>query len=568
MLAIHHFFNRAALLSLLLVVLFSCRKTDNYAQEINDTPYLITGEIPLGPNKTYSGFRSSYLVGDTAMLIGRLFLERPGSRILVGGQPVKIEDQSKLSYIRNEYTKQAESLDIIRFVITQEMGLGDHIPISLVANGQTIQAPEISIRKFAGSMHRTDTTLYVDLLTNWKPANSSLYQQKNRPLINNVNLTSEGDIYFSNNTEIDVYKGGKITQLINVNDQFQENGTTFAIKMIQGSAVAYDGNTLTFSAEVTETIPEAATSYIYRLCKMELATQKITTINRTLVTKGRVTVNEVAGPFEGAIGTLKVVATQLKTDMNGALYFVNNYAPARTDWVNEIDWYSNGWGPSFYYISPTVYANICRVDAGGSVKSIFKLEEFFMGPSYYNIPGRPLELTTDYVLSPDGKTAFGTCAVNSMGSIFKQAAYDLEHDEILMMPKSFYFEPYRFFSYDTAAVTGYHKSEMSFGYSLNDEVYLNHYCFTTEGELLAADGVSIAAVDLVNKSLYCYAGTEMGIGTTNAPWQDQKTGPAKKINFGTETMMIGQDKYGNVIYTGSRSNYNQGVTFYKLHSRK
>ncbi|WP_212002045.1 hypothetical protein [Chitinophaga sp. HK235] len=566
MLAIHHFFNRAALVLLLLVVLFSCRKTDEYAQQINDTPYLITGEIGMGPGKKYDGFRRSYLVGDTAMLIGRLFLDRPGSKILVGGQSVKIEEQSRLLYNLNEYTKQPESLDVIRFVITREMGIGDHIPVSLVANGQTIQAPEITIRKFSGSMHRTDTTLYVDLLTNWKPANSNLYQQNYRPLINNVSLTSEGDIYFGNNTEIDAYKGGTITPLIHVNDQFQENGTTFTIKMIQGSVVAYDGNTLTFSAEVTEAVPEAATSYIYRLCKMELATKKITTINRTLVTKGRVTVNEPAGPFEGAIGTLKVVATQLKTDMNGALYFVNNYAASRTDWVNEIDWYSNGWGPSSYYVSPAVYANICRVDAGGSVKSIFKLDEFFMGPSYYNIPGRPLELTTDYVISPDGKTAFGTCAVN-MGMNYKQAAYDLEHDEILMMPKSFYSEPYRFFSYDTSAVTGYHRPEILFSYSLNDDVYLNRYCFTTEGELLASDGASIAAVDLVNKSLYCYAGSEMGIGT-NVPWQDQKTGPAKKVGFGAETMIIGQDKYGNVIYSGSQRDYAQGVSFYKLYSRK
>lgn len=569
MLFIHNFLCRTGLLLLLVALLFSCKKTEEYAKEVNDYPYLITGEIQLESigKGLYKGLQRSYLVGDTLTLVGKFFVDKPGTQIRVGSQTIQPLEKYLLPHGINSYTKQTEYLDVLRFVITKEMGLGAHIPLSIIANGQTLQAPDISIRQFSGSMHRTDTTLYVEQLVNWKPNNADFYRNNGLPMINNYSVTADGAIYFGNQTEIDVCRDGKIINLINAGDKFQENGLIFTIKMIAGNVVAYDGSTLTFSAEVTEDVPEAATSYIFRLCKMDLATRKVTTLNRTLVTKGPVTVNENGGPFEGTVGNLKIVATVLKTDVNGAVYFVNNYSTAGTDHVNEFFWYKNGLGPSSYLVGqPSVYSNLCRVDAGGIVRSLFKQEDLWMGPSPYNIPGFSVQMTFDYVISPDGKLAFCNNQIN-LSMQYSFASYDLEHDEIQAIT-GFTSPPYHFFSYDTSAVTGIHEPELFPYFGLANVNYLSNFLYTPDGDLLILNGSSIAAVNLANKTLYCYAGTEMGL-LASVPSQDKITGPAKDVYFSEPgTRMIGQDKQGTLFYTGPLDDYAKGVNFYRLYSRK
>ena len=136
----------------------SCKKADQYAQLVNNQPYLITGQVGLvniGLG-VYPGYQTSYLVGDTAILIGRFFLDRPGSQIRVGNDIAHIAFRTQVAKMPdsvNQYTGKTDELDYIKFAITASMGLGDHIPVTISANGVTIRLrlyPSLSTRVLSG----------------------------------------------------------------------------------------------------------------------------------------------------------------------------------------------------------------------------------------------------------------------------------------------------------------------------------------------------------------------------------------------------------------------------------
>lgn len=559
---------RHRLIGLVLAALSfsSCKKTNEYAQEVNDTPYLITGEVDFQSigKGYYNGFKRSYLFGDTMTIVGRFFFDKPGAQTRLGNLTIQPLEKYRLANGVNTYTQQTEYLDVMRFLITKEMGIGNHIPFTITGNGKTIQAPDISIQQFTASLHQTDTTLYVEQLANWVPDDLAYYQGNSLPLISHQSTTAEGDVYFGNYTVINALHAGKITRVVKVNDQFMENGSTFTIKSIASSVVTYDGRKLIFSTEVTEGSPEAAASYILRLCSMDLATRQVTTINRTLVAKEDALVNEKAGPFEGAIGSLKIAAMRLKTDAIGNIYFLNKYSPARTNHANSQRWYANGQWPEIYRIDPVFYNNICRMDAGGTVKSLFTQHDAWYGSSLFSIPGTPIQMTFDYVISPDGKALF----CNNLASTnfaYSYASYDLEQDEI-QYTTGFNQPSFRFFSYDTSA-TGVHQNTFDLFFYLGYSNYLSTFLYTADGDLLTLQTSSIAAVNLANKSMYCYAGTELGMQMP-VDTQNQLTGPAKKVAFADFFWLTGIDKLGSVFYTGSLTDYTHGVNFYRMYSRK
>src|SRR6202000_1512813 len=107
-------------------VLFSCKKVDHYAQLVNDQPFLVMGSLGFVPQglPNYPGYIKSYIVGDTALFVGRLFLDKPGSVITVGKEAAKILFQTKVPAPDsiNQYTGKGEYLDYVKFVITAGMG--------------------------------------------------------------------------------------------------------------------------------------------------------------------------------------------------------------------------------------------------------------------------------------------------------------------------------------------------------------------------------------------------------------------------------------------------------------
>lgn len=568
-------------LSLVTLLLPSCKKADQYAQLANAQPYLM------------NNYQTSYLVGDTATFTGRFFLGQPGSRIQIGNAiPAILSDARTYAGDINQYTHQPDSEDVIRFVITAGMGIGNTIPVSVTANGTTITGPALSIQKFAGIQPKTDTTLVVDSLAGLLPTDASFYQSNNLPLVQNMNVSGNGVLCFNNLTGVYKVNNGQVAQLLHVGSILQENGTPFTIQLFLGAAITFGGDSIYFSAQVIENIPDTATAYIFRICKLDIAAGTVTTINRTEVQKGISAANEQGGPFHGPVNSLNIVAADLKTDANGSLYFVNYYSPARTDHDNTVNWYYRdgiNTGIASYVMDTYAYQNVCSMGAGGQVNSLFSQSGPLTLNGYsntYTIPGYPCAQTSDYLVSQDGTKALvcnqqgGVVGFNFNGFAY----YDLQQG----IPLAFLGAAdnastlYRFSSYDTSSVTGYANAGEQFGLFPNQYrpflLFDPYSAYTLTSNLLQNNGyilyenynfpvASIAAINIQYKTAYCYAGTEAGLFATTPAVQNHSTGQAKYVVFPALTMFAGTDKLNGIYYYSGYMDYVNGLHFYKLSSK-
>lgn len=571
---------------LLALALFapSCKRADQYAKLVNGQPYLIT--VPA------ADYETAYLVGDTASFSGRFFLGEPGSRIQIGNDtPHILSDVRSTDGVPNQYTHTPDTTDQIKFIITSSMGIGNAVPVSITAHGVTIAGPPLSIQQFQGSQQRTDTTLYVDSLTSWIPTDINFYANNNLPYVQNMNVSGNGILGFNNLTGVYTVNNGHVAQLLYPGSQLQENGATYTIQLFLGAAITFGGDSMYFSAQVSEDTPDTATAYIFRLCKMNIASGAVTTINRTEVQKGIGTANEAGGPYQGTLSSLKVVAADLKTDVNGSLYFVNYYAPSRTDYDHTANWYN---GDGIDWGIPTAitgfagdahtYQNICRMAGNGQATSLF-----YQSGSLYTIPGYPLAETSDYLISPDGGSAVVCTQITYVPiTLYSMAYVNLAQNAILASTPDAASVTLRFYSYDTSSITGYNFNPTGgplnqisvnggLGFFLQGSV-LSQYLLLSDGYLLNEYDydASLLAISIPNKSSYCYAGTEAGLndspfgGLPPPAVQDQTTGRAKYIDFPQPTFFAdGVDKQGAVYYySGYYMNYATGLSFYKLYSKK
>src|SRR5258708_5189741 len=321
-----HLYRYILLPASFLLFFTACHKVDEHIRLIDNQPSLATGEID-NINKFGIGnyiFNTSYFVGDTAILIGRLFPDRPGTSIQIGAAAAVIVRKEQI-------VLGGLTLDVVWLPITRSMGIGSSIPVTINANGISMQGPFFSIHDFAAAKGRTDTTLYVSQLGAWLPANVAVYQAKRISLLNCSNVSGSGDLYFDNALGVFAVKNQQVTPVLSAGDQLTENGVGFTINHIEGSVISFDGNTLNFSAEVLENTPDTASFYIFRLSAMNLATRAVKTLNRTVVHKGMPSVAgymENASPYEGGIGGIKILAEDpIRTDVIGDPFFFNHFFP-------------------------------------------------------------------------------------------------------------------------------------------------------------------------------------------------------------------------------------------------
>src|SRR6516225_6870814 len=103
----------------------SCKKVDEHAVMVKAQPWFadhytqFSGTRIAPVDWTYP---KDVVVGDTVMLIGKLFPTLSGTSITVGGVPVTIQDTAKLTIVGTYYSKQ-DQIDAIRFVVTKDMGV-------------------------------------------------------------------------------------------------------------------------------------------------------------------------------------------------------------------------------------------------------------------------------------------------------------------------------------------------------------------------------------------------------------------------------------------------------------
>ncbi|RBL92777.1 hypothetical protein [Chitinophaga flava] len=546
------------LLSLCLLFWCGCKKVDDHAAQVADQPWFseqytqFTGSRLAPINWTYP---SSLIVGDTATLVGKLFPTRTGTVISVGNVPIKIIDTAQLTPRYTTYSEQGQ-IDAVRFVVTREMGAGDNRPVTVTANGVTVYGPSVSIKLIGGSSLRTDTTLWVDQLAQWTPDNLSDYQKKNYNLIRSVHTDMFGNIYFDNQLSIQSFRNGNFTTILKAGDALKDSkNSSFSIKYILGSTITFTGDVLYFTTETTEDVPEAAQNYIFRLCKMDLASKTITTINRTLVTQNATTA-ETNTILQGEISQLKIVAMRLNTDVNNNLYYTNYYAPEVAS-GNHARWYNYVGGNFSGQVGQEPINGIIMVskmDPAGQVRGIMSWKQWF--PSI----GIPVS-TGYYSLDPSGKFLYGYYSSNWIS--YNGIQYNIPEDDQGVTLKSNQTQ-FAYHSYETNPEYKMTGTFAAFGVSPASTV-LNNNIQLANGTTLIRQSHILECYDIPSQSTYTYAGVEAGINQTISE-QNQTTGLAKWVDF-SGVSLIGQDKSGALYFFRGNKADNPPI-FYKLYPKK
>lgn len=168
----------------------------------------------------------------------------------------------------------------------------------------------------------------------------------------------------------------------------------------------------------------------------------------------------------------------------------------------------------------------------------------------------------NYRPDPSGKFIYGYYTTNWLR--YDMFQYDIEADDRGTVYNTFG-ENFVFHSYESNPV---YKKLAGTGFITDPYPFqLGPVMQLTDGSMLVLSNKSLANYDLVNKSEYCYAGTEAGLDAPSPEEQHQQTGLAKWVDFTTVTL-IGQDKTGAVYYCTGINDYTNGVTFYKLYPKK
>lgn len=552
-------FVRLGLYAILTISLLTgCKKVDDHAVMILSQPWLADSHTQTSGSRltpiTWT-YPTDLLVGDTAMLIGRLFPYQPGTQIMIGGVPVKIIDTAQYSPGYRVYTPQPK-MDGIQFIVTKEM-TGPKKTVSITANGVTIYGNTINIVMTKGGLLRTDTTLWVDQLTQWLPANVEDYASHANPLMRSSHVDKAGNLYFDNKLSVQAINNGTVHTLIKAGDRLTDaKGSSFSIKQVLGSTVTFDGDAIYFSAEVSDNPTDEGTNYVFRLCKMDLTTKSISTLNRTLVAN-QYSSEETGGPFNGNISALKVVAVNLNTDINNNLYYTNVYAPG-SPWDNHNEWYTSGisTGTTDYDSNTGSLLLVSRLDVNGIVHGLMHAEFYYPSTGFMVYSGK-------YLPDPSGKHLYGYTSVN--WAPFELLQYNITDDDKGKTYKTNNI-PYFFHSYE-ADLT--YKNTSDFGFAVDPSYagYMNKELQLQNGTLLVVNNHSLVNYDIEALSSYCYAGTEIGMYERGTPAQNKITGSAKWVNF-QDVKLIGQDKNGDVYYCKGIDDYKNGVIFYKLHTKK
>lgn len=527
------------------LLLPGCDKVDRYYEDVAERPQVdtrVTIIIPEGERFANSGYKRMYTIGDTATWVGRFFLDAGTPVIRVGDADAEIVHHEKLP-VAGAATN-AHLNEIVRFVITEEMGIGANRPVSITANGTTTTALYLTINQFVGLEGRTDTTLVVDKLVTWEPENPSDYflpeEERASPWdpgqltwINNASVTVNNVIYFDNARGVfRVNPDGSVESWLSFGQELTENGQSFNLSYTICSAVDDQHAAVYVSARVSEDGPDAETNYIFRLMKIDPLTKAVTTLNRTLIPKesgSPVTAN----PVQGTVDQVPIVATRMTWGTSG-LYFANA-APARP--VGNV----LGYLSALYINKPGALESIstlCQLGPDGQTLRVL------MRSGGNASTGLKVGDVYQYRLKPDGQLLY-TIPDNVPAFGFGILYYDIALGQAIFTKTSTQHDASLLFtSFDQNPETRYiQPSPMSFRTIVlgdNDTDNPFNWTVSAAGEIVSFRSMqpSLFAVKVDAYRMYCYAGTELGlfqrmdgVCINPVPGQDQETGPSKQVKF-------------------------------------
>lgn len=274
------------------ILLISCNDADIFYAKLNKQPEVI------------SNFKAAYFIGDTVTISGRL---NPGNNL-----SVHVGDlQAPLVNI----TKIYPDLDAVKIIITESMGVGESIPITLTSDGITIPVTSIEIvgdANIAVLNKQLQLVKVADI-----PAKASIVYCRN----------SNGNTYFWDAAEKKLFKIDSKGNKTEVFNEYKCKEAGFSIDEFNAGGISPDERYFYFSAKIKEENQDY-TLELYRFCRFELPTEilpnggGLISLNRTeySLMRSRRTL-QAAQPFEGNVDAVKIYKiTSIWPDSAGNVY--------------------------------------------------------------------------------------------------------------------------------------------------------------------------------------------------------------------------------------------------------
>jgi hypothetical protein len=550
---------RLLLFSCLFSAFYSCKKVEKNDEFLHSIYSVMTSGILYRENNSFFSYEytsattgKSLVPGDTLTIAGILGGSHASREIMIGDSVVRTFNPGQYR-IREINAKDTiwTNVDYIQCRIPAGVA-NNSVPVTIIINGSTINAPALKIQEYSSIPSATDTTLIVEKVAEWLPANADAYKNGYSPydLWTDGTVTNNGNIWFYNQIGgIFKVENSTVQQVLAPGESITAvNGDAFSIVSIIGFTVDIDETVVYFSASTTENTADATQYYITRLCKMDPVSRRVEVLNRSTFMKTTAQYPRAADlstilydpannylPAEGSVADTKMALGYLFIALDGTL-FASNFAYrtntfpksfladdprfpqfsdpafyAGRDSINAASWYAEG------KISSGMN-NFVRI-RNGSVRSLAK------PVADWPVPALTVYNYFNQQISPDGKYIYDMNTQQALLSVI--STEDFEEDV-----KGIPGYEFSFSSLDSSDATGWHAPTMSFQSSNFGNFYIlanGDGVFFPGG--YGYPGLSLLGINFGLHNAYVYAGTEKGLQTGEVPAQNQATGLAKWVNF-------------------------------------
>ncbi|MBC9934457.1 hypothetical protein [Chitinophaga qingshengii] len=275
---------RLTVLLLVSCQLSSCYKADNFKNMLDALPQV--------SYQTGYSYRTSYTVGDTMTVTGRL-QPNNGLKIRIGHEDAVIVAADSLHFRPFTGDSATIPMDWVKVMITDNMGSGADIPVTITSGGHTIKAANINIfgRYGEGSFRESlALTVHADITS---PYNVFLHC-----------INGKGDLYFYEYTTGNlqhIKKDGVVETLLT---KAQLTGGLYNIKTFTAGGVNPQGTKAWISVQTDTT---------YAFVELDLVAKTTKVLNHT---------KAYTAPYIGEIGQVNVKVKAIYPDSKGNVFLV------------------------------------------------------------------------------------------------------------------------------------------------------------------------------------------------------------------------------------------------------
>lgn len=568
-------------LSCLILAAAGCRKVEKNNDFLKTIYSVITSGTLYKEDGSFTSYEyisgtNSVVPGDTLSIAGILGGNDARRVVTIGDSTVEVFNGAHYR-LRNTSTQDTIWTDIDYMQCRVPAGVsGNSVPVTVTVNGIPIIAPSLKIVQYTNIPSATDTTLVVQKVAEWLPANPELYS--NSDLWEDGTVTNEGNIWFYNQPGgiFKITGQGTAEQVLATGAHITPAaGTPFTIVSIIGFTLDIDETVLYFSASTTEETADTADYYITRLCRMNPASGSIEVLNRSTFMKTTAKYPRADDlttllydpaanylPAEGSTADTKMALANLFLAMDGTL-FASNFAYRMTPFPKsplagnpKFPQFSQ---PAFYAERDSVNASVWYAKGNivsgmnnfvrirnGSVRSLAKPN------TMWPVPSLAIFTYLNQQISADGKFIY---KMDNPSATLQVISTDDFEQETKGAPGY----EFSFSSSDSSTATGWHAPNAIFQ-SAN---FINFYILSNgDGVFFPGGygypGMSLLGINFAANNAYVFAGTEKGLTSNDVPGQDQTTGSAKWVNFspirrgnGAKNSFIGFDRKNNLYFVSS-----------------